>query len=443
MRMFKAVTLLVVFGGACAFGQQQAVTGGALTSSHFDLAVGYNYIDANAPPASCQCFGMNGGFAAVDYQFSDWLGITGKVTGGHADNISTLGQDLTLMTYMAGPRVSVPYRRFTPFGQALFGAAHGSDSYFPTSTGSETSATSFAFSVGGGADLNLTDRFAIRLADIEYLRTSFPNGAGNTESHLEAGIGLVVRFGRHGGLSKRAMEQVPPPQGPPAEAQQEAGQVALTCSANAAEVTAGDLMQVVGNAVTLPAGNDVIYTWTASGGTVDQQGHIVTIDTSGLAPGEYRVTGRATLASDSSINGDCTVLFHVKSAPSPAEASSSATNISEDDFRANTKDAFFDYNSYALRPDAQQAVQQDIAYLKAHPELLITVGGYADERGSAEFNLALGLNRANAMRTALINGGIDASRILVISYGKEKQFCMEDTQNCYQSNRRAQIESRR
>jgi len=89
------------------------------------------------------------------------------------------------------------------------------------------------------------------------------------------------------------------------------------------------------------------------------------------------------------------------------------------------------------------AADQDIAYLKAHAELLITVGGYADERGSAEFNLALGLNRANAMRTALINGGIDASRILVISYGKEKQFCMEEADSCYQSNRRAQIELRK
>jgi len=386
---------------------------------------------------------MNGGFAAADFQLSNWLGITGKFTGGHANNISALGQNLTLMTFMAGPRVSLPYGRFTPFAQGLFGAAHGSDSYFPTSTGSETSATSFAFSVGGGADFNLTDRFAIRLADIEYLRTSFPNGAGNTQNHLEAGIGLVFRFGRHGGLSGRVVEQVPVLPAPGAAAQQQPGEVALTCSANAAEVTTGDLMQVVGNAVTLPAGSQVVYTWTASGGAVDQQGHIVTIDTAGLTPGEYRVTGRATLASDSSVNGDCTVLFHVKAAPPPVQTSSNATGIGEDEFRANTKDAFFDYDSYTLRPDAQQAVQQDIGYLKAHPELQITVGGYADERGSAEFNLALGLNRANAMRTALINGGIDASRILVISYGKEKQFCMEDTESCYQSNRRAQIELKR
>ncbi|HEV2462186.1 MAG TPA: OmpA family protein [Acidobacteriaceae bacterium] len=436
MRMLKAIFLLVVFGGALAVAQRQAVSGDALNAGRFDVAVGYNFINANAPPASCGCFSMNGGFAAVDYQPWDWLGITGKVTGGHADNVSTLGQDLTLLTFLAGPRVSLSDRRISPFGQALFGVAKASDSYFPTSNSSETSASSFAFSAGGGADLNLNERFAIRLADIEYLRTAFPNGAGNTQNHLEAGFGLVFRFGGHG----ESMEQVPLPQRSSSEpaGTQQAGQVALTCSGNAAEVTVGDLVQVVGNAVTLPARSNVTYSWASSGGAVDQQGHIVTIDTAGLAPGEYRVTGRATLDSDSSVNGGCTVLFHVKAA-APAESAPADTGIGQDDFHANVKDAFFDYDSSTLRPDAQQAAQQDIAYLAAHPELQITINGYADERGSTEFNLALGLDRANAMRTVLIDGGIDGARIEVITYGKEKPFCTEDAESCYQQNRRAQI----
>lgn len=92
----------------------------------------------------------------------NWLSIAGEFTGGHANNISLLGQNLTLMTYMAGPRVSHPGHRLVPFGQVLFGGAHGSDSYFPTFTSSTSSASSWALSSGGGLDVNLTRRFAIR-----------------------------------------------------------------------------------------------------------------------------------------------------------------------------------------------------------------------------------------------------------------------------------------
>lgn len=426
----RIVCLLVIAGGAAAAFAQQQAPDQAVATPRFDVSVGYNYIDANAPPSSCDCFGMKaGGYASANYNFLDWLGITGKFTGNHASDISNLGQDLTLMTFMAGPKFFLPYRRMSPFGDILFGGAHASDSYFPTSTGFETSATSFALSAGGGLDWNLTRRFAIRLPDVEYLRTSLPNGDGNTQNQLEISAGIVFHFGSYGRPAQPAPAAVPAPQTP---------EVALTCSANAAEVTAGDLVQVVASAVTIPANAPVEYTWTASGGAVQQTGHIVTIDTSGLEPGEYRVNGRVTLASDSAVGSDCTTLFRIKAAPAPTAAPVN-NGITEEEFRKHIKDAFFDYDKYNLRPDAQQAVQVDIAYLLAHPDLQITIGGYADERGSAEFNLALGLNRAKTMRDALIAGGVDASRIVIISYGKEKQFCTATTDACYQLNRRAQI----
>jgi peptidoglycan-associated lipoprotein len=112
---------------------------------------------------------------------------------------------------------------------------------------------------------------------------------------------------------------------------------------------------------------------------------------------------------------------------------------SEAAFHQNVQDAFFDYDSYDLRPDAAASTAQAASYLAAHPAIKIVIGGYCDDRGSAEYNLALGENRANAARTALLSAGVAASRMRVISYGKEKQFCTEENESCWQQNRRAQF----
>ncbi len=92
-----------------------------------------------------------------------------------------------------------------------------------------------------------------------------------------------------------------------------------------------------------------------------------------------------------------------------------------------------------LRPEGETSASKAAAYLAAHPNIRIVIGGYCDDRGSAEYNLALGENRANAAKTALVNAGINASRIRVVSYGKEKQFCTDETEECWQQNRRAQF----
>ena len=72
----------------------------------------------------------------------------------------------------------------------------------------------------------------------------------------------------------------------------------------------------------------------------------------------------------------------------------------------------------------------------AIPEIKVVIGGYCDERGSDEYNLALGQNRAQAAKTALVTAGVAADRIRVISYGKEKPFCTESNEECWQLNRR-------
>jgi len=122
----------------------------------------------------------------------------------------------------------------------------------------------------------------------------------------------------------------------------------------------------------------------------------------------------------------------------PPPVVSPANNMSaEEEFKANVEDVFFDYDKYTIRADAQAALSHDAGYLASHPSVKVLIGGYCDERGSNEYNLALGQNRAESAMKALVNAGVAASRIRVISYGKEKPFCTEATEACWQKNRRA------
>ena len=87
-------------------------------------------------------------------------------------------------------------------------------------------------------------------------------------------------------------------------------------------------------------------------------------------------------------------------------------------------------------PTDQAIIDTDAAFLKAHPSIKFTIEGHCDERGSTDYNLALGDNRANAARNALVKAGVSAGQIKVISYGKEKPFCTESNEACWQQNRR-------
>jgi peptidoglycan-associated lipoprotein len=124
----------------------------------------------------------------------------------------------------------------------------------------------------------------------------------------------------------------------------------------------------------------------------------------------------------------------VTTPPPPPPPPPSATE--EELFAQNVQDIYFDYDKADIRGDQQSALQGDIAFLKQHPNIHFTIEGHCDERGSTEYNLALGDNRASAVRVALVSGGVDANSIKTISYGKEKPFCTESNESCWQQNRR-------
>lgn len=120
----------------------------------------------------------------------------------------------------------------------------------------------------------------------------------------------------------------------------------------------------------------------------------------------------------------------------PPAAVSSLTD--EQLFERNMKDVFFNYDNATIRADEQATVNADAQFLAAHPSMKLVLEGHCDERGSEEYNMTLGENRADGVRTALMRMGISPDRIKLISYGKEKPFCTTaENESCWQQNRRA------
>jgi peptidoglycan-associated lipoprotein len=103
------------------------------------------------------------------------------------------------------------------------------------------------------------------------------------------------------------------------------------------------------------------------------------------------------------------------------------------------KDAFFDYDRAELRDDARASLAADAQWLKKYPSAKILIEGHCDERGTEEYNVALGDRRANATREYLGSLGISASRVATVSYGKERPFCSQETEDCWQQNRRGHL----
>ena len=101
-------------------------------------------------------------------------------------------------------------------------------------------------------------------------------------------------------------------------------------------------------------------------------------------------------------------------------------------------DIYFDFDKSDLRPESQAQLAKNADWLKANPTYKATIEGHCDERGTNEYNLALGERRANAAKDYLVSLGVDASRLETISYGEEHPVCTESTESCWQRNRRAQ-----
>jgi peptidoglycan-associated lipoprotein len=131
-------------------------------------------------------------------------------------------------------------------------------------------------------------------------------------------------------------------------------------------------------------------------------------------------------------------------ATAPAPRYPNATTRARiDQLLAKIEDAYFDYDKFSLRSDALKTLQADSTelrdILKDYPDYKLTIEGHADERGSAEYNVALGDRRAGAAKDYLVGIGIPPAQLDILSYGKERPVCQEHDEACWQRNRRIHI----
>src|SRR6266702_5339555 len=101
------------------------------------------------------------------------------------------------------------------------------------------------------------------------------------------------------------------------------------------------------------------------------------------------------------------------------------------------RDVNFDFDRYELRPDMREILKGQVTWLKANPQVRVEVEGHCDERGTSEYNLALGAKRAESVKRYLIDLGISPDRFSTVSYGEELPTCREETEACWAKNRRA------
>lgn len=194
--------------------------------------------------------------------------------------------------------------------------------------------------------------------------------------------------------------------------------------------------QLTATPSTISAGDQVVLTWRTTDATsvsIDGIGDVPTSGVKSVTPSASTTYHLVARGEGGSADASASVTVNTPPAVSVPSTSMSA----DQEFKANVQDVFYDYDTADLRSDAQATLSKDAAYLNSHPDIKIVIGGYCDERGSNEYNLALGQNRADAAKNALVNAGVAATRIRVISYGKEKPFCTESTEDCWQLNRRA------
>lgn len=232
---------------------------------------------------------------------------------------------------------------------------------------------------------------------------------------------LVVALIAIAGCSKK-------PAAPPSTASTAPAATAAPAPAPVAQITATPNV--------ISAGDQVVLTWRTADATsvsIDGIGDVPTSGVKTVTPSAS--TSYHLVARGDGGTADATARVTVNEAPAVV-VPATVTNI-EDEFKAGVQDAFFDYDTYDIRADAQAVLVRDASFLVAHPDVKVVIGGYCDERGSSEYNLALGQNRADAAKNALVSAGVAATRIRVVSYGKEKPFCSESTEECWQQNRRA------
>jgi peptidoglycan-associated lipoprotein len=232
------------------------------------------------------------------------------------------------------------------------------------------------------------------------------------------GFALVLALGAImllGACHKKQPPPPPPPPPPPAEPT-----ASLTASPD-----------------TIDKGQSTTLTWQTTNATdVSIDSGVGAVQPSGsqqVSPSDsttYTLTAKGAGGTQTA-----TARVTVNAPPPPPPPPAPSTMTDEQMFAQTVKDIYFEYDKSDIRSDQQGVIQANAAFLQQHPNIAFTIEGHCDERGSTEYNLALGDKRANAVKNALLAAGVSPDRIKTISYGKEKPFCTEHNEACWQQNR--------
>jgi outer membrane immunogenic protein len=179
---------------ACLFAATPLLALSAAAQDTHSIAVGasYTWLRSNLLPG-CNCFGMNGGAAELQYGLRPRWSAVAELTAAHRGGISVSNYDLTQFIYTGGLRYK-PFHstlKLQPFGEILLGGAHASGSLSPSSV-LAASSNAFAFQTGGGVDIHLSPRWTLTPARVDYLLTTFTNGAEDHQNQFRYSAG--VRF---------------------------------------------------------------------------------------------------------------------------------------------------------------------------------------------------------------------------------------------------------
>ena len=206
---------------------------------------------------------------------------------------------------------------------------------------------------------------------------------------------------------------------------------------NTAPPASRPTVTLTANPTTINKGETVTLNWSSTNATqltiTPEVGAVAPEGTTKVSPAES--TTYAVTASGPGGSADSSIRITVNAAEAPPATTERNATL-EEMFLKEMRDAYFDLDKADIRSDARTALARSADFLHNYPQLKIVIEGHCDERGSTEYNLALGDRRAAAVKQYLVGLGIGADRISTVSYGKEKPACMESTEDCWQRNRR-------
>jgi peptidoglycan-associated lipoprotein len=189
--LVPVMLLAISFSGRAQHTRAGAQFGQEPEETRVELGFDYTYFHANAPPALCGCFSLNGGGGNLVINMSRSISLVADLAGAHANNINATTQSISIFDYVFGPRYTYrAARRFTPYGQVLVGGSEELSNYAYVHDKS-----AFAVSAGGSVSRVLSRHIVWNLVEVDYVYSRLPNAVNDHQNNLRVSTGIAFRFG--------------------------------------------------------------------------------------------------------------------------------------------------------------------------------------------------------------------------------------------------------